>query len=421
MEEGGPPELISGDEAQPDANSQKNFYWDVAKKITLMNTMGWLSAGFGVRNDDLKAVGIGALSVLCGEKSAEVWPKDRVAGVINLVDATGAAIWTAGIAARNPYAKAAGPALCAAVNLVSAGVQYYRGDKNWSRKLVDVANRTAFSISEYTGSPPVRMMAFASETVGHFWDARQDKGMIPHGFGTSAWALGAVRKSDTVESVGAGFVAFAETGRLAYAVKKRWAETSSAEAAPKQSGSEPAPVPGGDSTVGPAPEVSLRLPANPVAEALHSAVPTASRPKNSQVSVSVAAVPAPGAETPVPVAAEAFTPAAPMVSRAEKPLVPRPEKSAVSRPGTVVSGPVAAVPVPAAGTSVPMAPEVFDPAVSAVSGAVAIAAPRQYAASAPARMQPDSAQGERSGIPSRPSTRPASTPVPVKAVRTRRA
>ena len=378
VEEGGPPELIFDDETQPDANAQKNFYWDVAKKITLMNTMGWLSAGFGVRNDDLKAVGIGALSVLCGEKSAEVWPTDRVAGVINLVDATGAAIWTAGIAARNPYAKAAGPALCAAVNLASAGVQYYRGDKNWHRKLVDVANRTAFSISEYTGSPPVRMMAFVSETVGHLWDARQDKGMLALGIGTATWAMGARLKSDTVESVGSGGVAFAEAGRLAYAVKKRWEETSSAEAAPQQPGSGPASVPGGGSTVVPAPEVSLRLPANPIAAALHSA--------DSR-----------------PVAAAS-----------------RPEEPAVSRPKPAVSGPVGAVPVPAAGTSVPMAPEVFDPAAPAVPGPAAIAAPRQYAASAPARMQPDSAPEDRSGIPSRPGSGPASTPVPVKAVRVRR-
>ncbi|WP_327393411.1 hypothetical protein OG533_35575 [Streptomyces sp. NBC_01186] len=351
LEEGRSPESTTEDETQRDASAVKSAYWwDVTQKITMTKTMTWVSAGYGMKNSTFKAIGFGMLAGHSAEKAAAAWPKDRESVAANLVNTVGTTVWSAGIGTGNLATQTVGPAINFAANITSAGWKYHQGKEGWTRDLVDAVEMAAFTIAPYTGSSAARAVGFGTTALGYFWDATQDKGLVAHGIGAGAWAVGAAMENDSVQAVGAGVVAAAEAARLAYPIYEKYVQKTSSEVTPQQPGSEPIPVHSSAPTVDPSPEPNTHLSVNSVAAASNSITPV----------TSVASVaPDPAAPDRVaPVASVAPNPAAPdPVAASSNPIAP-----AAPSPVASVASIASVTPNPAAPDLVAAAPEPVTPA-----------------------------------------------------------
>lgn len=236
-EEGRSPALTSSEEPHHhNAPGKSETYWDAVTKLTLTSTMGVMAAGYGLKNDDVRAASFGLFSLYQAEKSVKDFPQDRPAAFSHALNAVGNAVWAGGTGANHRGMLTAGPATRFVTHLTSAGIQYCREAEGWSRELIDAAEMLSFAAAGYTGSPAARAAAFGTAATGFLSDARQDKGFLGHGVGAVTWAVGAGMESDSLQSVAAGIVAVSEAGRLFYPVYDRYAQKQSAEATPQSMG-----------------------------------------------------------------------------------------------------------------------------------------------------------------------------------------
>ncbi|WP_267717368.1 hypothetical protein [Streptomyces sp. CoH17] len=255
-----PSAATTGSRAHHEANEEKSKLWDVAKKLTLIATMGWMSGGYAKHNSKYRATAFGHLAAYNAEKAAESWP-DREAATTSIANAIGTAVWAGGIGTGNKVALTLGPALNATANLTSAAMKYSQGKAGWARDLVDVSEMAAFTGAGMTANPVARALAFSAAGAGFFWDAveARDKSLVGHGVGTLVWAVGAGVDNYSWQAAGAGAVALSEFARLTYPYLESLAGDSPSEATPERPGDDertvgqetaltgvsvPAPVPG---------------------------------------------------------------------------------------------------------------------------------------------------------------------------------
>jgi hypothetical protein len=236
-----PEASAAGEEAQNDAAPRKSeAYWERLKKLTLTSTMGAVSAGYAVKNNTVKAAGFGLFGIYHAEKAANDFQcKERWPAALHALNSVGTFAWAGGIGTGNRVLQTAGPGVNFFSHLASAGSRYYQSKRDWPRELIDAAEMLSFAVAGYTGSPAARAVAFCSTAAGFFADARKDKGLLGHGAGAIVWAFGAGFKNDVVQSIGAGVVAAAETGRFLYPVYEKYTQGRSAESTQKQPGSGP--------------------------------------------------------------------------------------------------------------------------------------------------------------------------------------
>lgn len=236
-----PSAATTGAGSQYEASVEKSKLWDLAKKLTLTATMGWVSGGYARVNSVYRAIGFGHLAAYNAEKAAESWP-NRETAATSIANALGTAVWAGGIGTGSKIALTVGPAVNAAANLTSAALKYSQGKAGWARDLVDVSEMAAFTGAGMTDNPVARAIAFSAAGSGFFWDAVQerDKGLVGHGAGALVWAVGAGMDNDSWQAAGAGTVALSEFARLTYPYLESLTRDSPLEATPEQSGSGPA-------------------------------------------------------------------------------------------------------------------------------------------------------------------------------------
>ncbi|MEV5646527.1 hypothetical protein AB0L67_41925 [Streptomyces flaveolus] len=244
LEEGrGPTSTVSAD---MENGARGSTYFDLTKKLTFSATMSIVSAGYALKNRELRGFGgFGMLAVYNAEKAVEAGFKDPATAVASGVNALGTAVWAVGIGTGNSIAQSVGPAVNFAANIASAGLAYYQKRDGWLSKVADTVEMAAFTVAGATdGNPIARGTAFAAAGAAFLADAPHDPALLGHAVGTGVWSVGAFLQSDLIQSIGAGAVALAEVARVVCPAIQARRNIPSTETTPQQSGSESTPVPG---------------------------------------------------------------------------------------------------------------------------------------------------------------------------------